>query len=189
MMVAVRSDADRWNARYADRLPGEPRPPRGLSALELPAGGLCLDAACGLGETAVWAALNGYEVIALDASEVAVAATRKLADDHGVGDLVDARVHDLDIGLPGDVAGECALVVVQKYRNPDLYRALVGALGDEGVLVVTELSQVGADAEPGPFHAPPGSLAMAFGGLDVDLVSHHEEEGLATLVARRRQSD
>jgi len=181
----VRSDADRWNARYADLLPGEPCTPRGLSALELPAGGLCLDAACGLGETAVWAALNGFEVIALDASEVAVAATRQFAEDHGVAELVDARVHDLDEGLPGDVAGECALVVCQKYRNPELYQALVDALGDDGVLVVTELSTVGADTEPGPFHAPPGALAVAFGALDVQLVSHHEADGLATLVARR----
>ena len=121
----MRADADRWNARYADRLPGEPRPPRGLSALELPAGGLWLDVACGLGETSVWAALNGFDVIALDASDVAVAATRQLAADHEVADLVDARVHDLDDGLPDDVRGDCAVVVCQKFRDPRIYPALV----------------------------------------------------------------
>lgn len=186
MMVAVmRADADRWNARYADRLPTEPKPPTGLSALELPAGGLCLDIACGLGEQAVWAALNGFDVIALDASETAVAATRKFAADHEVGDLVDARVHDLDEGLPDDVMGECALVICQGFRAPGLYPELAAALAPDGVLVVTVHSMVGADRDPGPYHAPPGDLSIAFSQLDVDIVSHHEANGLATLVARR----
>lgn len=182
----MRADAERWNARYADRAPGEPSPPKGLPALELPAGGLCLDVACGLGEQAVWAALNGFDVIALDASEVAVAATRKLAADHDVADLVDVRVHDLDAGLPDDVLGECALVVCQRFREVDLYPQLAAALAPDGVLVVTVLSEVGLDEEAGPFHAPPGDLSIAFSQLDVAIVSHHEAHGEATLVARRR---
>ncbi|HWL45787.1 MAG TPA: methyltransferase domain-containing protein [Ilumatobacter sp.] len=182
----MRDDAERWNARYADRAPGEPNPPKGLPALELPAGGLCLDVACGLGEQSVWAALNGFDVVALDASDVAVAATRKFAADHGVAEFVDARVHDLDAGLPGDVVGECALVVCQRFRGVDLYPHLAAALAPDGVLVVTVLSEVGLDAEPGPYHAPPGDLSIAFSQLDVDIVSHHEANGEATLVARRR---
>lgn len=185
----MRDDAERWNARYADRVPGEPSPPKGLSALELPAGGLCVDVACGLGEQSVWAALNGFDVIALDASEVAVEATRKFAVDHGVADLVDARVHDLDSGLPDDLGGQCALVICQRFRAPDLYPQLAAALEPEGVLVVSVLSAVGLDGEPGPHHAPPGDLSIAFSALDVDIVSHHEANGTATLVARRRTRD
>jgi SAM-dependent methyltransferase len=181
----VRADADRWNARYADRLPGEPSPPKGLSALEVPAGGLCLDVACGLGEHAVWAALNGFEVIALDASDVAVEATRKFAADHEVSDLVDARVHDLDDGLPDDVRGECALVICQRYRAPHLFPALVEALTDDGVLVVNTLSSVGSEGDPGNHRSLPGELALAFRDLAVEIVSHHESHGEATLVARR----
>ena len=163
----MREDADRWNARYSDRLPGEPSPPKGLSALELPAGGLCLDVACGLGEQAVWAALNGFEVIALDASDVAVAATRKFAADHGVADLVDARVHDLDTGLPDGLEGECALVVCQRFRGVGLYPQLTAALAPEGVLVVSVLSQVGAEGEiyDPPFFRRGFSRADGSGGF------------------------
>lgn len=181
----MRADTERWNARYADRSPGEPNPPKGLSALELPAGGLCLDVACGLGEQAVWAALNGFEVVALDASDVAIAATRKFAVDHGVADLVDARVYDLDEGLPHDVMGECALVICQRFRGTNLYPQLAAALAPDGVLVITVLSTVGLEGEPGPFHAPPGDLSIAFSQLDVEILSHHEAHGEATLVARR----
>ncbi len=182
----MRDDAERWNARYADRVPGEPSPPRGLSPLELPAGGLCLDVACGLGEQSVWAALNGFDVIALDASDAAVEATRRFAADHDVAELVDARTHDLDTGLPDDLAGECALVICQRFRDVALYPQLADALEPDGVLVVSVLSQVGHDGEPGSHHAPPGELSIAFSELDVDILSHHEAHGVATLVARRR---
>ena len=55
-----------------------------------------------------------------------------------------------------------------------------------GVLVITVLSQVGLDGEPGPFHAPPGDLVCAFRQFDVDVVRSVELDGEATLVARRR---
>lgn len=181
----MRDDATDWNSRYDGREPGEPAPPNGLEALIVPAGGLCLDVACGLGEQAVWAAQNGFEVVALDASEVAVAATRRSAGLHDVAALVDARVHDLDDGLPDDVIGECDLVVCQRFRDPHLYPQLVAALAPDGVVVVTVLSVIGVDGEPGKFHAPPGDLVLAFKDFAVDIISHVEAKGEATLVARR----
>ncbi|HUF97981.1 MAG TPA: methyltransferase domain-containing protein [Ilumatobacter sp.] len=181
-------DATRWNARYVGLDADEPARPLGLDALTVPAGGLCLDVACGLGAQAVWAALNGFDVIALDASDVAIDATKRFATAHDVDPIVDARVHDLVHGLPGDVIGECDLVICQKYRDPNLYPKLVNALNDDGVLVVTVLSVIGVDGEVGPFHAPPGDLVLAFRDLDVEIVGHHEANGLATLVARRKSA-
>ncbi len=181
-------DATRWDARYDGLEADEPTRPIGLDALSVPAGGLCLDVACGLGAQAVWAAQNGFDVIALDVSPVAVDATKRFAHLHGVDHVVEARVHDLDQGLPHDVIGECSLVVCQKFRDPLLYPRLVNALTDDGVLVVTVLSEVGLDGEPGPFHARPGDLVRTFCELDVDIVSHTEAGGLATLVARRRST-
>jgi SAM-dependent methyltransferase len=179
-------DAARWNARYDGMEANEPLRPIGLDALTVPAGGLCLDVACGLGAQAVWAALNGFDVIAIDASPVAVDATQRFARMHGVEDLVDARVHDLGLGLPSDVEGECALVICQKFHDPKLYPELIGALIDDGVLVVTVLSEVGLLGEPGTFHARPGDLVLAFRDLAVEIISHREADGLATIVARPR---
>jgi SAM-dependent methyltransferase len=180
-------DAARWNARYDGLEADEPTRPIGLDALSVPAGGLCLDVACGLGAQAVWAALNGFDVIALDVSPVAVEATKHFARLHEVDQLVDARVHDLASGLPADVLGECALVICQMFRDPLLYPELVTALTDDGVLVVTVLSEVGLLGEAGPFHGRPGDLAVAFRELDVDIMSHGEANGLATIVARRKR--
>lgn len=178
----MREDAERWDGRYEGRSTGDPARPKGLDGIDLPDGGRCLDVACGLGEQSLWAAANGFDVLALDASPVAVASLSAAAS--GLGAVVDARVIDLDEGLPSDVTGGCALVICQRFRDPRLYPQLVGALAPGGVLVITVLSQVGA-ASPGPFHAPPGDLLDGFGASGLEILRHDESDGEATLVARR----
>lgn len=178
----MREDAERWDGRYQGRLTGDPAAPKGLDGVVLPDGGRCLDVACGLGEQSLWAASHGFDVVAIDASEVAIASLRSAAAERGLA--IDARVVDLDAGLPADVAGDCALVICQRFRDPRLYGALAGAVAPGGVLVVTVLSQVGA-ASPGPFHAPPGDLLDGFGSSGLEILRHDETDGEATLVARR----
>ncbi|HEY5663727.1 MAG TPA: methyltransferase domain-containing protein [Ilumatobacter sp.] len=182
----MRDDADRWDERYRGRVTGPPAMPKGLGGLELRRGGRCLDVACGLGEQALWAARQGFDVVALDASGAAITALNSAAVRLGLRDRIDTRVVDLDDGLPADLAGECALVICQRFRDPALYEHLVYMLQPGGVLVITVLSRVGLDGTPGPFHAPPGELVVAFGHLDVDIVRSIEADGEATLVARRR---
>lgn len=158
--------------------------PTGLDGVALPSGGRCLDVACGLGQQSVWAAEHGFEVVALDASPVAIGSLRRAADERGLADRVDARVVDLDAGLPDDTAAGFDLVVCQRFRDPRLYPQLAAAVVPGGVLVITVLSEVGA-AEPGPFHAPPGDLLDGFGGCGLEVVRHTEGDGEATLVGRR----
>ena len=160
--------------------------PKGLGGVPLDRGGRCLDVACGLGEQSIWAAQNGFEVVALDTSDVAITALNTAAIAAGVREHVDTRVVDLDDGLPPEFAGSCALVISQRFRDPALYDQLVYMLAPGGVLVITVLSAVGLVGEPGPFHAPPGDLVCAFRSLDVDILRSVELEGEATLVARRR---
>jgi SAM-dependent methyltransferase len=167
--------------------PGDPSPPAGLEGIPLPERGLCLDVACGLGRQSLWAAAHGFDVVAIDVSPTAVGALRASAVERGLDGRIDARVVDLDDGLPADVADRCALVICQRFRDPHLYPALAGAAAPGGLIVVTVLSQVGATA-PGPYHAPPGELDDAFGALTVEIVLTLEEYGEATLVARRLSS-
>ncbi len=160
--------------------------PKGLGGVELDRAGVCLDVACGLGEQSLWAAQQGYQVVAIDASDVAITALNSAAMRSGVRDQIDTRVVDLDEGLPADLAADCSLVICQRFRDPRLYEQLVYMLRPGGVLVITVLSAVGLDGEPGPFHAPPGDLVCAFRDFDIDVERHVELDGEATLVARRR---
>lgn len=178
-------DRRRWDERYADRLAGPALAPVGLGERPelVPAGGRALDVACGLGATAVWAARQGFEVVGVDVSGVAVDKARELAERLDVADRARFVVHDLEAGLPPVADGPFQLVVCQRYRQRDLYPALASRLAPGGVLAVTVLSAVGHRGRPGPFHAPEGELLAAFARLE--LVHHAEGAGEATLVARR----
>jgi SAM-dependent methyltransferase len=181
------ADQQRWDDRYAGRDLAEPTPPDALAAADLtglvPTTGHALDVACGLGAQSVWLAQRGLEVVSLDVSNVAIDATRRLAAAHQLEQRVDARQVDLDAGLPADVSG-LDTVVCQRFRGVDLYPQLVDRLRVGGLLVLTVLSEVGADS-PGPFHAPPGELIDAFTPLRVDVIHHVEADGQASLVAHR----
>lgn len=152
----------------------------------MPPAGRALDVACGTGSVAVWAARQGLDVVALDASPVAVEAVDSLAVANGVGLRIDARVHDLDTGLPDDL-GRFDLVVCQRYRDPGLVPALLAHLAPGGVTVLSVLSVVGAD-RPGRHHAPPGELRAAVDEHRFTVPYECEAGGLATVVVRRDRS-
>jgi SAM-dependent methyltransferase len=181
----MQDDAAHWDGRYRGHRTGVPTAPDRLPDVGLPSSGRCLDVACGLGAQSLWAATLGFEVVALDVSPVAIDALVGAAQLFGVGHQVDARVVDLDQGLPDGIAGTFDLVICQRFRAVGLYPHLAAALAPGGVVVVTVLSSVGLDDEPGAFHAPPGELVCAFRDFDVDVIRSVEQHGEATLVARR----
>ena len=187
-------DRIRWDDRYEARSPFDAtsaEPPEALAMLDegmfaqLPTTGLALDIACGVGAQSLWLAERGLQVVALDVSPVAVELTKAAAAAAGRSDAVDARVHDLDAGLPEDVAG-VSVIVCQRFRGRSLYPQIADALAPGGVAIVTVLSAVGHDGVPGEFHAPAGELVEAFAASDVDIVAQSEHDGVASIIVRRR---
>ena len=185
----MEDDRRRWDARYEDATAGDPVPPDGLAANGLvglvATTGRALDVACGLGRQSVWAALRGLDVDAFDVSPVAITRVRELAARHDVADRVHATVHDADDVLAG-VTGPYDLVVCQRFRAPALYPVIQRLLASNGVGVVTVLSEVGTDGDPGPFHAPAGELSRAFDAAELEVLADVEQAGEATVVVRRR---
>lgn len=180
------ADRERWDARHttagAAGAGAAPAPPDALRGREdlLPGGGRALEVACGRGTVAVWLAVRGFAVDAVDVSPVALAAGTALAGRHAVDGRVRWWQHDLDAGLPDGCAGPYDVVVCQRFRDPARYRQLADRLAPGGLLVVTVLSEVGEG--PGAFRAPAGELRAAFDGLEV--LAHTERDGEASLVAR-----
>ncbi len=183
----MHDDATRWDDRYRSASPPVPRAPDAVDSRAdllglLPDTGVAIDIACGLGSQSLWLAQRGLNVVALDVSPIAIDALRAAAHAAGLADRIDARVTDLDIGLPAEPTN-ADLVVCQRFRQPSIYAQIVERLVVGGIAIVTVLSEVGA-VSPGPFHAPPGELVAAFNGFDI--LDAHEGEGVATIVARRR---
>ncbi|HVL84772.1 MAG TPA: class I SAM-dependent methyltransferase [Pseudonocardia sp.] len=176
-------DAPRWDGRHAAAPHAGPNPPDAVANRSdlLPATGSALEVAAGRGAVAVWLALRGLRVDAVDVSATGLAAISELAREHGVVGRIRTYRHDLDAGLPGECAGPYDVVVCQRFRDPRLYPELARVLAPGGILVLTVLSEVGG--RPGPFRAAAGELAEAFGWLDV--LAHREDGGEAHLLARR----
>lgn len=186
----MHEDRARWDARYADAPLASPVAPIALAASAdaralLPSSGRAVDVACGTGAQALWLAAAGFGVVALDVSPVAAELVRRGAVSVGLHDRIEARVHDLDDGLPGDLH-DVDVVVCQRFRDPRLYAQMIEVLRPGGIAVVTVLSGVGLDVDAGPHHARPGEMVNALAAVDAEIVFHHEEAGQASIVARRR---
>lgn len=190
-------DRRRWDRRYQEAADGGapgstavvPAAPDALTWVpglvdRLPAAGQALDMACGPGSVTLWLAARGLDVVGLDVSPVAIDLLRRAAHANSLDGRVEARVTDLDLGIPGDLV-ELDLIVCQRFRKPALYPVMLDRLRKGGIALATVLSAVGTD-DPGPFHAPRGELLAAFTTDICDIVHHRERDGLASIVLQRR---
>ena len=185
----MRDDARRWDERYATVTAASPQPPEILERWPdlvtlIPSSGRCVDVACGPGAVTLWLAGRGLDVTALDVSTRAIDLLRRTAAGCEPPLRVDARVVDLDDGLPNDLV-DLDLVVCQRFRDRSLYPVMVERLRPGGMALVSVLSEVGA-RRPGPFHAPPGELHTSFSGPACTIVRESEADGVAHVVVRRR---
>lgn len=186
--------AQRWNARYSQGF--EPFPDRPAEWLVehgalLGAGGRALDVACGDGRNAAYLARLGYEVDAIDASDVAIDALRAAARERGLA--VNARVVDLEREpLPG---GPYDVIVTMNFLQRDVFGALQAALAPGGLLFyetlgTSHVEELGRSFNPA-YLLERGELLRAFASLEV--VAHHEgvtqrsngPRGVESIVARR----
>ena len=153
-------DAKRWNNRYENgAYEGRDHPVALLegSLNQLPRG-RALDLACGAGRNALFLARNGFEVDAIDVSDVALQRAAGYAQAEGLN--VNWQQGDLDdLRLP---TAEYQLVVVSRFLDRRLFPSLANALAPGGYLVyethlATQRTDVGG---PGSnrFRLQPGEL-------------------------------
>jgi SAM-dependent methyltransferase len=172
------SARETWDARYRERGTAAGPPSDWLAANQaLLRGTRALDLACGTGRNALFLAGLGFTVDALDISEVAIAALRRVPG-------VNARTVDLEHEpLP---AGGHDVVVLINYLQRDLFSGAAAALAPGGVLVAetvtrAHVEQLGRSFDE-RFLLEPGELRHAFGGLRV----LRYEEGVVQRSGRAR---
>lgn len=191
---ASMSAGERWNARYTQHFepfPDAPAPWLVAHRELLTGAGRALDVACGDGRNARYLAELGYEVDAIDASDVAVDALR--AGAHARGLAIVPSVVDLEREpLP---AGPYDVVVTTNFLQRDLFGPLQDVLAPGGLLFYETLAQahvtqLGRSFNPAYLLAD-GELVRALHRLEV--IDHFEgvaersggQRGIAAIVARR----
>ncbi|HEY5679948.1 MAG TPA: methyltransferase domain-containing protein [Pseudomonadales bacterium] len=186
-------DRKKWDQRYAAGAYADRPHPSAILADWLPrlSAGDALDIACGAGRNALHMARAGFRVDAVDVSAEALARAASAAAEAGLE--VNWMQRDLDTGLP--VEGPYDLIVMIRYVDESLLRALPALLRPGGVLIVeehltTEEPVIGPrDAR---FRVMPGALRAAVPDLEVleatDTVTDDPDGrrvALARLVARK----
>ena len=189
---------DRWNERYTQGF--EPFPDLPAAWLVehrelLSGGGRALDVACGDGRNALYLARCGYEVDAIDASDVAIDALRAAAQERGL--QIAPRVVDLEREPLPD--GPYDAIVTTNFLQRDLFGPLQQALAPGGLLFYETLGQahvvqLGRSFNPA-YLLEEGELLRAFGDLEV--IDHFEgvaersggERGVQSIVVRRPHDD
>jgi tellurite methyltransferase len=188
------SASDRWNERYTQGFQPFPQAPaRWLVEHRelLGGGGRALDVACGDGRNALYLAQRGYEVDAIDASDVAIDALRAAARERDLA--IYPRVVDLEREpLP---AGPYDVIVTMNFLQRDLFGALQDALAPGGLLFYetfgqAHVTQLGRSFNPA-YLLEEGELLRAF--CDLEVIDHFDgvaersgdPRGVGAVVARR----
>jgi SAM-dependent methyltransferase len=186
---------ERWNERRAaggfEPFPDAPAPWLVEHAALLRGGGRALDVACGDGRNARALARLGYDVDAVDVSDVTIEALRATAPERAPG--VHPRVADLE---REPLARDAYDVVVNfNYLQRGLFGALAAALRPGGWLLFetfgpAHLEELGKHVNP-KFVLAPNELLTAFPGLRVRAYRDGAVEypagprGVASLLAQR----
>ena len=162
----------KWDGRYADAV-GEGVPIEVLvdNAHLLPASGLALDLACGLGGNALFMARRGLQTTAWDLSPVAIANLQSAAG----GLPIRAEVRDVTVLPPSP--GQFDVVCVGHFLDRELCPHIVAALRPGGLLFYQTFTRERVD-DSGPgserFRLASNELLDLFPGL---IVRVYRDEG------------
>ncbi|MFB8274150.1 class I SAM-dependent methyltransferase [Nocardia colli] len=162
-----------WDGVYAGRPAAtDPRPNVRLAELVsgLPTGDV-LDLGCGDGGDALWLAGQGWKVVAVDISAVAVARLTGLADARGLGEVVGAEQHDLHKSFPQgqfDLVSAHYLHTAFDLDRATVLRAAAHALRPGGRLLVVDHGSTAPwswNQDPDVRYPSPREIAA---GIDLD---------------------
>jgi tellurite methyltransferase len=189
----MQTDIERWNRKYRTGNPNPdfvPDPLLVRCAPLLPAPGLALDVACGVGHNALFLARKGYEVIAVDGSETAIGYAR--AHLRGTDLKVHLVVADLERFTPPPARFD--LVLVMRFLHRPLIAPLQRALKPGGLFIYQTFNTNYVRDRPDfrrEFLLQPGELIARF--QDFEILDSNDSPGLGEpqtfVIARGRGQD
>lgn len=189
--MSIHEDRLRWNRRYSEAGFTADWAPDVIVAERLPGlgTGRALDVACGIGANALFLAKRGWEVDAVDVSDVAIERLRVAATSEGVLDTIHLGLGDVET-LPVQVA-TYDLVLCFRFLSRAAAPKLSAALKPGGALIYqtyTTAHRAKRPSFPEAWCLKPGELRSLFADLEVELYEETEGErgATATLVARSR---
>jgi SAM-dependent methyltransferase len=154
--------------------------------------GRALDLACGVGRHSLLLAELGWQITAVDFSQVAIEMLRKRASERGVN--VDARIADLERGEFVIEPESYDLIVVTCYLQRALFPAIKIGVRPGGIILAV-IAMVDDDPDVKPmnpaFLLQPGELRAQFDGWlllhDLEGKSRKGGRAMAEVAAQKRK--
>jgi SAM-dependent methyltransferase len=162
-----------WEARYAERdriWSGRVNAHFAEIVDVLPAG-RALDLGCGEGGDALWLAERGWQVKAVDISEIALGRAAGEARARGVQDRIEFERHDLSDSFPEgrfDLVSAQFLHSTVRLERPQILRSAAEAIDPDGVLVIVDHGAAPPFSKNVPHDHPFPSAEEVIDGLDLD---------------------
>ena len=184
----MREDIERWNRKYLSAELRLEKPDWLLTEYRslLDGEGRAIDVACGMGHNAIFVAEQGYEVVAVDGSIVALDNLRCAL--HGRDLPIELVAVDLDdFTLP---PSSFDLILVVRFLNRELIPRLKSSLRPGGLFMYRTFNRNLLRDRPAfnpEFLLEPGELAGSFDDFETLATndSHAIEESLSYWVGRR----
>jgi tellurite methyltransferase len=173
-----------WDERYrsgeraAEDLYAAPAPLLVEAARKL-APGKALDLACGTGRNALWLAEQGWSVIAVDGSPIAIEMLRRRASERGL--IMNMRVADLEKHEYPIEPSSWNLIAICYYLQRDLFEPAKEGVVPGGILIsIVHITEPGE--EPTAHRLRPGELESYFQAWEI----LHLREGKPNDAAHQR---
>lgn len=179
-------DRARWDSKWGQRASEDFSPhPLLTKHKNSLSGGIATDLACGLGQNAIWLAENGYRVLAIDISGVALKKAKSEARGHGIVDHLVFAQMDLKGWSLAD--GVFDLICVFRYLERNLYSGIQRGLKPGGMLIYSTRHLGILKSQPTAnrkYLLRPRELLEEFGHWDI---IHYKEGAVdAQIIARKR---
>lgn len=162
------TDAVKWNGRYqAEGDKWQKSRPRQLLldyADKLPATGLALDAAAGVGVHGLFLAERGWHVVALDISEVGLRLAREMAVERGL--RLETAVFDLSAN-PWLPANTFDAILNFRFLERGTFPVYRHALKPGGWLLFETFIRPNLDVAEPDYFLEPGELLSAFSDFEI----------------------
>ena len=175
----LNAERDYWNQRYATRELIWTAEANRFVAEEVSTlnPGRALDLAAGEGRNAVWLAERGWQVRAVDLSNVAIGKARQLATSRNVADRIDFQTTDLRGYEPGAASFNLVMMIYLQLPQTELQPIIARAAnavapGGTFLLVAHDASNIehgyGGPQDPAVLHSAAQVTPLLDGCFDIE---------------------
>lgn len=181
---------DKWNRKYMDKLTSQASPEPNIRLLQMASylnGGTAIDLASGLGGNSLFLAELGYDMTAIDISDIAIKYVQEQAAKRGLN--ITTKVADLTKERTDLTTPKYDLAVMTYYLERSLFPLVKQVIKDDGYLFFETFykQKAGNEHISNQFKLESNELLKEFREWKILFFEENEQEGRQTIFCKKIQ--